>query len=159
MGSLVDISAMMTMYCDESDDGHTYALAGWLAVPHGWDLFDPAWRDMLQSIRMPDGSPCPAFHASEIVGRNEIPDSRFKGWSFDDETRAFIRATDLIVDTTKCAILWPVGVAVEVPDSFRSIPRDSMWLMLFVKLFTALRKTFPAQRSISFVFDGKPSIA
>ena len=56
--------AMMTLYCDESDDGHTYALAGWLAVPSAWDTFDPAWRAMLQTIAMPDGSACRAFHAT-----------------------------------------------------------------------------------------------
>ena len=48
--------AMMTLYCDESDDGQTYALAGWLAVPSAWETFDPAWRAMLQTIAMPDGA-------------------------------------------------------------------------------------------------------
>src|SRR5262245_66492148 len=66
---------MMTLYCDESDDGHTYALAGWLSVPSGWDRFEPAWRDMLKTVNMPDGSPCRAFHAADIVGRDSISDS------------------------------------------------------------------------------------
>jgi hypothetical protein len=51
---------MMTLYCDESDDGETYALAGWLATPSAWERFELAWRAMLQTIRMPDGSACKA---------------------------------------------------------------------------------------------------
>ena len=44
---------MMTIYCDESDDGQTYALAGWLGTPSAWDDFDPLWRAMLKTIVMP----------------------------------------------------------------------------------------------------------
>ena len=29
---------MLTLYCDESDDGETYALAGWLATPTGGSI-------------------------------------------------------------------------------------------------------------------------
>src|SRR5438552_3219846 len=76
---------MMTLYCDESDDGETYALAGWLATPSAWRQFEPAWRAMLETIKMPDGSPCAAFHTREIVNRDLIPGSRFKGWTFQDE--------------------------------------------------------------------------
>ena len=53
---------------------------------------------MLQTIKMPDGSPCPTFHAAEIVGRNQIEGSRFKGWTFADEVAAFTKATDLVCD-------------------------------------------------------------
>lgn len=149
----------MTLYCDESDDGHSYALAGWLAVPSAWDRFDDAWKSMLSSLPMPDGSPCPAFHAAEIVNRDTINNSRFKGWSFDQEKNAFIKATDLIVSKSACSIMWPLGVAVEVPSTFTDIQRDAIWLLLFLKLFGALIETFPAQRGIAFVFDEKPSIA
>ena len=149
---------MMTLYCDESDDGHTYALAGWLGTPSGWDLFDPAWRDMLGTIAMPDGSPCPAFHTTDIVSREGISDSKFKGWTFEDEKLAFEKAIDVVVDKTLCALMYPVGVAVEIPSSFEWIPRDSIWLMLFGKLFFLLAETFPAQRSIAFMFDEKKAI-
>jgi Protein of unknown function (DUF3800) len=149
---------MMTLYCDESDDGNTYALAGWLAVPSAWDRFDPAWRTMLTSIAMPDGSPCPSFHTSEIVNRDGAADSRFKGWDFEDEEAAFIKAVDVIVDGNVAALLWPVGVALQVPSTFQWIPRDSIWLMLFTKMFVLLGQTYPAQRSIAFRFDEKKAI-
>ena len=64
---------MMTLYCDESDDGETYALAGWLATPTCWKHFDLAWRAMLLTVTMPNGSPCPGFHASEIENQAETP--------------------------------------------------------------------------------------
>jgi hypothetical protein len=150
--------AVMTLHCDESDDGQTYALAGWLAVPSGWDRFDPAWRAMLKTIPMPDGSECRAFHAAEIVGRDLISDSKFKGWSFTDEVNVFDKAISVIEDKTTAALLWPVGVALQVPSTFEWIQRDSIWLMLFAKLFTAIRKTYPDQRSISMMFDEKKAI-
>ena len=46
---------MLTLYCDESDDGETYALAGWLATPTGGS--DPAWRAMLQTLTYGRGRP------------------------------------------------------------------------------------------------------
>jgi len=149
---------MMTMYCDESDDGETYALAGWVGVPSAWHTFDPAWRAMLRSITMPDGSSCRAFHAADIVGRDQIKDSPFKGWTFDDERSAFDKAITLVEDHKIAANLWPVGVALELPSSFAWIPRDSIWLMLFAKLFMLLAKTYPLQRSIEFMFDEKKAV-
>jgi hypothetical protein len=41
---------MMTLYCDETDDGEPRALAGWLATPSGWGGFDPAWRTMRRPL-------------------------------------------------------------------------------------------------------------
>jgi hypothetical protein len=113
---------------------------------------------MLKTIAMPDGSECGAFHAAEIVGRDLIDDSKFKGWSFKDEVDAFSKAISVIEDRNAAAILWPVGVALQVPADFFWIPRDSIWLMLFTKLFFALRKTYPSQRSISMMFDQKKAI-
>jgi hypothetical protein len=104
---------MMTLYCDESDDGETYVLAGWLGVPTVWYGFDLAWQAMLQTITMPDGGPCPAFHASDIVGRDLIADSPFKGWTFEQEVDAFTKATNVICDTGHHLHLWPVGVRCE----------------------------------------------
>jgi hypothetical protein len=151
---------MLTFYCDESDDGQTYVLAGWLGSPTGWEHFDPAWRAMLQTITMPDGWPCPAFHAAEIVGRDQIKDSRFKGWTFADEVAAFTKATDLICDVKNgCALMWPIGVATELPSSFTWVQRDSIWLILFMRFFQLILETYPAQRSFRFLFDSKPEIA
>ena len=96
---------MMTLYCDESDDGETYALAGWLATPSAWERFELAWRAMLETIRIPDGSPCKAFHTREIVNRDLIPNSPFKGWTFADERAAFTKAIDVICDKSRCANL------------------------------------------------------
>lgn len=149
---------MMTLYCDESDDGETYALAGWLGTPSGWDLFDPAWRTMLTTIAMPDGSPCPAFHATDIVSRDGIKGSAFRGWTFEDEKQAFSKAIDVVTDKHLCALMYPIGVAAQIPSSFEWIPRDSIWIMLFSKLFYLIGSRFPAQRSISFMFDEKKAI-
>jgi hypothetical protein len=154
----VEAIAMLTLHADESDDGRTYALAGWLAVPSAWDVFDPLWREMLHTITMPDGSPCPAFHTVDIVGRDMIKKSPFKGWTFDDEKVAFDKAITVIENKSAAALLWPVGVAVELPATFEWIPRDTIWLMLFVKLFELLARTYTAQRSIALMFDQKKAI-
>jgi Protein of unknown function (DUF3800) len=146
---------MMTLYCDESDDGETYALAGWLATPSAWERFDLAWRAMLETIRMPDGSPCKAFHTREIVNRDLIPNSPFRGWTFADEPAAFTKAIDVICDKSHCAIMWPFGVAAEIPRTFTGIKRDSIWLLLFTNFARMINQTYTAQRSISFVFDEK----
>lgn len=149
---------MMTLFCDESDDGQTYALAGWLASPTAWKHFDPAWRAMLATISMPNGEPCRAFHAADIVGRDLISDSPFHGWAFEDEKSAYGKAIAVLEDQRLAANLWPVGVALQIPSSFQWIPRDSIWLMLFTKLFMLLASTYPAQRSIAFVLDEKKAI-
>jgi hypothetical protein len=54
--------------------------------------------------------------------------------------------------------LWPVGVALQVPSSFKWIQRDAIWLMLMVKMFMLLAKTYPAQPSIALMFDEKDGI-
>jgi uncharacterized protein DUF3800 len=146
---------MMTLYCDESDDGDTYALAGWLATPSAWARFETAWREMLATIPMPDGSACKAFHTREIVNRDKIPNSPFKGWEFEDETDAFQKAVDVITNKDHCAIMWPFGVAAETPRSFTALKRDSIWLLLFTNFARMINRTYTAQRSISFVFGEK----
>lgn len=151
--------AMMTLYCDESDDGHTYALAGWLSVPSVWDRFAPAWRSMLRTIRMPDGSECESFHAAEIVGRDSISDSPFRGWTFKDEVDAFTKATDTVTDLSIGRLVYPIGCALELPASSTWITRDAIWNVLFVKLLMTIAETFPAQRDISLMFDEKPEVA
>jgi Protein of unknown function (DUF3800) len=149
---------MMTLYCDESDDGETYALAGWLATPSAWDRFDPAWRATLKTIQMPDGSPCRAFHTREIVNRDLIPNSPFKGWTFEEERAAFTKAIDVVCNKGYCALMWPFGVAAEIPRSFTGFNRDSIWLLLFTNFARMINETYTAQRSISFVFDDKPEL-
>ena len=113
---------------------------------------------MLKTIVMPDGSPCSVFHAADIVGRDKIRDSPFKGWTFQDEIAAFDKAITVVEDRSTAAILWPVGVALELPATFPWIPRDSIWLMLFAKPFALLARTYPAQRSIALMFDEKKAI-
>lgn len=149
---------MVNLYCDESDDGQTYGLAGWLAQPEEWERFDSAWRAMLQSLGMPDGSPCRAFHAADIVGRDDIRGSPFKGWTFQQEKLAFTRATDVIVSPGICRTLEPLGCAVEIPRSFTWVQRDAVWLLLFMKLFQLLVETFPVNARFNLMFDEKTEI-
>jgi hypothetical protein len=52
---------------------------------------------MLATIIMSNGTPCRSFHAAEIVGRDQIRGSKFKGWTFDDEIAAFSKATDVVL--------------------------------------------------------------
>jgi hypothetical protein len=53
----------------------------------------------------------------------------------------------------------PIGVAAEIPATFKDVQRDSLWLMLFVNLFRVLFETDPAAMSIEFVFDENKKIA
>jgi uncharacterized protein DUF3800 len=149
---------MMTLYCDESDDGETYALAGWLGTPTCWKHFELAWRAMLLTLTMPDRSPCPGFHASEIENRDAITRSRFKGWTRAEAVEAFTKATDVIIDPQVCGILWPFVVAAEIPAEFSWVPRDMVWLFLFMKFFEIIIRKYQAQQSIRFVCDSKPEI-
>jgi hypothetical protein len=50
----------------------------------------------------------PIFHAAEIVERDHISDSRFKGWTFQQEVAIFTDATALILD--KRCHGWPCAV-------------------------------------------------
>jgi hypothetical protein len=57
---------MLANFADESDDDHTYAL-GVAITPTHYDIFGKEWKAMLETIRLHDGSPCPAFHASATM--------------------------------------------------------------------------------------------
>lgn len=155
---------MIDIKCDESHDQHTYALGGWIATPSAWDHFDGPWLEMLGRHPMPDGSPMPAFHASEIVGRDHISDSRWKGWTFEQEKAAFSDAVDQITNRELCANMWAVGVSVPMPfhlDTPLGKASDddaAIWMFLFVRLFFALLEKYPAQNGFTFLFDEKPEI-
>ena len=144
---------MIEIYCDESHDDTTYTLAGWIATPSGWARFSPAWRAMLDDFNIP------SFHASELVNRDIISDSRFKGWDFADETRLFTRAVDIICDKRYCAVMWPIGCSVSLAGNRDWIATpDTAWKLLFVRLFMAVLEKYPAQNGISFMFDDKPEV-
>jgi hypothetical protein len=148
---------MITVFCDESYDAHTYALAGWIAPPAAWDRFDVAWRAMLSRFKMPDGSPVPGFHSSEIVCRDEISDSRFKGWTFDDETAIFRAAVDVLATEPLCANVWSVGCCVDT--SLLAVKdRDEIWHMMFGQLMMELILRYPVQNGFDFMFDDKPEV-
>ena len=108
---------------------------------------------MLQTIMLADGSPCPAFHASAMM-RFKPP---FDGWMDADVCAAFDKATTLVEKNREWAMK-PVGVAAEIPANFKDVPRDSIWLLLFVGLFRLLSETDPAAMSIEFVFDENKKI-
>jgi hypothetical protein len=145
---------MLAIFADESDDNHTYTLGGWAITPVHYGILSDRWRAMLQTIKLADGSPCPAFHAS-VMMRQDPP---FEGWTVKDVDAAFEKATALIEQHRHFA-MQPFGVAAEVPASFRHVQRDSVWLMLFVTMFRMLFETHPGAMSIEFVFDEKRSIA
>jgi len=145
---------MIGIYCDESHDDHTYTLAGWLGSPAGWEQFVPAWRKMLEEF------PVQYFHASELVNRDFDENSRYKGWTFDDEKRFFTRAVDVVCDDKNaCGWMVPVGVSVSLNEHSRwtSTP-ETAWKLLFVRLFMLVLNRFQAQNGISFVFHRKPEV-
>src|SRR5688500_1494279 len=101
---------MLAVFADESDDNHTYALGGWAITPTHYQIFGEQWRAMLQDIKLADGSPCPAFHAS-VMMQQEPP---FDGWTLDDVNAAFEKATALIERNRRFSMR-PLGVAAEIP--------------------------------------------
>lgn len=151
---------MVEIYCDESHDEHVYALAGWAVTETGRRYFDREWTAMLGRFTMPDGSPMKAFHAAEIVNRDEWSDSRFRGWTFDQEKAAFIAATEVIADKTKgAALLWRVGCAVAIPrDADWVETRDTVWHLVFTRLIIGLVMRYRAQNGFSMTLDNKPEI-
>jgi hypothetical protein len=140
-------------FADESDDNHTYTLGGWAITPVHYGILSDSWRAMLQTIKLADGSPCPAFHASAMAARKPP----FSGWEDPDAHWAFVRdafdrATAAIEQHQHFA-MQPFGVAAEIPASFTHVQRDSIWLMLFVNMFRMLFETHSGAMSIEFVFD------
>jgi hypothetical protein len=134
-------------------------LGGWAITPIHYGIFGEQWKAMLQTIKLADGSLCPAFHASAMM-RQKPP---FGGWAeeaaHEDFLRsAFDKATGVIERAGHFAMT-PVGVAAETLATFRGVQRDSIWLILFANFFRMLFETHPGARSIEFVFDEKHSIA
>lgn len=149
---------MIDVYCDESHDKTSYALAGWIASPASWDCVTPAWRAMLRDLGIEE------FHAAEIVGRDTISDSRFKGWSRAQEVEAFTRAVNLLVDRSYCPDLRAIGCSVSIPGlqgAEIEFPegKDGIWFFLFTKLFYELFKTFTlSNHSFTLFFDEKKEV-
>lgn len=88
-----------------------------------------------------------------IVGRDVISDSKFKAGPFSKRSKRSIKRSPSFEDKGAAPLLWPVGVALQVPSSFKWIQRDAIWLMLMVKMFMLLAKTYPAQPSIALMFE------
>jgi hypothetical protein len=147
---------MIKVYCDESHDDTTYALAGLIATPTSWDAFTPAWQTMLDTLG------APAFHASEIENREIVSDSRYKDWDRPKAVEAFTQAVDVVVDPTKCKLLWAVGASIVLPryppDAPGRIDKDEVWILLFVRVFQALVESFGPQHGIDIIFDDKPEV-
>jgi hypothetical protein len=146
---------MMTIFSDESHDAHTYALGGWAITPTHWRLFGEEWKAMLGIIAMPNGEPCPAFHASAMMNNQK---GSFKGWGRVEAENAFEKAT-AVIERNRDFSMSPMGVAVEIPADFASVQRDSVWLILFSKFFQMVLEAHPTAQSVEFVFDNKPEIA
>jgi hypothetical protein len=66
---------VMTIFSDASHDAHTDALGVWAITPTRWRLLAEEWKAMLETIAMPNGEPCPAFHASAMMNQK----GSFKG--------------------------------------------------------------------------------
>ncbi len=142
--------AMINLYCDESHDNTTYALAGWIADSSSWDWLDPVWKAMLKQHN------APAFHAAEIVGRDTITDSRFKGWTFEQEVALFSHATDILTESEKLPDLCSIGCSVAVPDKSNIESQDVLWFLLFGRLLAMLVEF--DRGGISLMFDEKPEL-
>ncbi len=144
---------MVNIYCDESHDGHTYTLAGWVGSPTSWDYFSPAWRRVLASCN------APSFHAAEIVNREAISDSRFKGWTFDQEKALFSGVLDVIEDKRYVGLMRPVGCSVTLSGNKDWITTpDTAWKLLFVRLFMTVFQECNGYNGISFMFDEKAGV-
>jgi hypothetical protein len=111
---------------------------------------------MLGTIAMPNGEPCPAFHASAMMNNNQK--GSFKGWGRIEAESAFEKAT-AVIERNRNFSMSPIRVAVEIPADFAAVQRDSVWLILFSKFFQMILEAHPAPQSVEFVFDNKPEIA
>ena len=147
-------AAMVTLFGDESCDDHTYALGGWVATPTHWSIAQRHWRDMLATITMPDGTPCKAFHTSLINSQSE----EFTGWGKTEAFVALDKATAVLTDKPGRYAVSPFAVATDFDGRIKGCDRDAIWLMLFMRLFLLILNTWPAFRSIEFVFDEKREI-
>jgi hypothetical protein len=149
---------MINLFCDESYDSTTYALAGWIARPEAWDYITPRWAEMLRKHN------APYFHAAEIVGRDLIAGSPFKGWTFDQEVAIFRDATDLILDKKCSGWLSSIGCSISSPSVKACFPLDeskdnSVWYLLFTRFLHMLAVDLPPSADrINLVFDEKKEV-
>jgi hypothetical protein len=133
---------VMTIFSDASHDAHTDALGVWAITPTHWRLLAEEWKAMLETIAMPNGEPCPAFHASAMMNQK----GSFKGWGRIEAENAFGNATPVIERNSNFSMS-PMGVAVEIPADFAAVQRDSVWLILFSKFFQMILETYPGAQS------------
>jgi hypothetical protein len=134
---------MLKLYCVERQHGGVHVLAGWVGPGKEWDAFDIAWKSILETLAMPDGSPCRVLSPSRLADRDSEESRAGRGWSRAEARLAYSRATDVLVDPGRCPSLEPLGCAVEVPDSIGWVHRDGARLFLFFKVYDLLAKRFP----------------
>lgn len=146
---------MVEVYCDESHDVHTYALAGWMSSPQGWDWFRPEWRAMLSEFPK-----CPQFHASDLENRERDTDSPYKDFSRDEVVRFFTRAVDVVCDRKNaCGWMVPIGCSISLSDHARwTATPDTPWKLLFAGLLLTVLNSYKAQNGFSFLFDEKSEV-
>lgn len=145
---------MVAIYCDESHDDRTYALAGWLSAPGAWDKFAPDWRGMLNEF------PVTYFHASDLENRERDKNSRYKDFTRADVVRFFTRAVDVMCEKdTGYGWIEPVGCSISLSDHQRwTATPDTPWKLLFVGLFLTILEKYPALNGFSFMFDNKDEV-
>lgn len=112
---------MLALFADESYDDYTYVLGGWLITPTHWKILGERWQKMLDMLKLADGSPCPGFHAYEIMSQSGI----YKGWGKDEAFDAFNRATAVLAEQPGRFAASPCAVATQ---SNRSSQHLSFWI-------------------------------
>jgi hypothetical protein len=145
---------MLALFGDESYDDHTYVLGGWLITPVHYSVLGDLWSKMLGSLKLADGSPCPAFHAQEIMSQSGI----YAGWGKDEAFHAFDQATAVFTDRPGRFAASPCAVATRIPTTLGKADRDEIWKILFMRFFALVLECSPGAKSIEFVFDRKPEI-
>src|SRR6266849_758806 len=143
---------MVDIYCDESQDDTTYALAGLVQSPSAWDRFVPEWQRMLDRLG------ASAFHAAEIENRQTISKSRYKDWDRAKLVEAFTLAVDVLTDRKKIGVMWAIGCSNALPQYAPNINKDVVWSLLFFRFFHALLEYFGPQMGINLIFDEKPEV-
>jgi hypothetical protein len=145
---------MLALFGDESYDDYTYVLGGWLITPTHNEILGERWQKMLDTLKLANGSPCPGFHAQEIMSQSKI----YEGWGKHEAFDAFDKATAVLSEQPGRFAASPCAVATQIPPTLEKTARDELWKILFMRFFVLVLECSPGAKSIEFVFDRKPEI-
>ncbi|HWH59725.1 MAG TPA: hypothetical protein VN682_19000 [Terriglobales bacterium] len=152
---------MMTYYADESYDGVTFCVGGWLYDTDGWKKIERRWNRRIEyeqrrSIKRGE-TPISRFHAADCSNRR----GEFYGWSVLRQTQFFKKLIGIVCDYQVVGIAWGTSftdLKEHFPDYKQKKAQDVLYYLCMQQclgdLAGIMYRSYPGERVTVFHDSG-----